>query len=77
MLRLACEMLVLGQTQGRRQDGETGCISVTPISSVSSEHLLTQPTALGLTTSGFIPVGQEKGWWGGGLDPRSFAYVHR
>ena len=61
MLRLACEMLVLGGTQGRRQDGETGCISVTSISSVSSEHLLTQPTALGFTTRGFIPVGREKG----------------
>lgn len=77
MLRLACEMPVLGRTQGRRQDGETGYIRVTSISSVSSEHVLTQPTVLGFITSGFIPVGQEKGWGGGGLDPRRLAYVHR
>lgn len=63
--RLACEMLFLGRIQGSRQDGEIGYTKVTPISLVFSEHVLTQPTALGFITSGFIPVGQEKWWWGG------------
>lgn len=74
-------MLFLGQIRGSRQDGETGYIRVTSISLVFSEHVLTQPTALGFITSGFIPVGQENRRSGGGgaagLDLRIFVYVHR